>query len=257
LIGAEVDVWDARPDPSIYGGVDLIELDGPSYKITDWKTGKITDETGSVKLLYQVQVMLYAALAQTKSGIIGGGLTFPASGFLENPATRERHEVILDQSECMSLLSDGQTLVQDVNSEVAANPSSANLVTNLAVADIDGCRWCPFRPACPAYLSELPNWMDDDEEVYDVIGTFVEMAPENQLISRGAIVVEDSSGNLWRVALVDLDASRHDNPSTAPFSPQPGDCIGIFNVFRNQKDGLIKGYTHMMANKQTHIIYTD
>jgi len=261
LSGTEVSVKNSISNPIVSGKIDLIIDDGTNLEILDWKMGHILDDNDEIKIEYKVQLQLYAALLERKQIDLGvSPARFPIKATLENPETGQIEILESSQLEpdlCRRILDEAIEIHRDINASVMKNDDTNDLMIDLANPSIDGCRFCPIRPACGAYLDELKKWMKDvDEEtedigVQDVIGEFISKHLSEPRSSIGAIIIKDSSNREWRIAGIDIGADR--NQSTLE-NIRKYDIISVFNIYNNPGCKL-SGYIHAKANLRTHIVY--
>jgi CRISPR/Cas system-associated exonuclease Cas4 (RecB family) len=133
------------------GKIDLIRGDD----LIDYKTGSIFEEDDissapAVKLVYIRQLRIYAWLAHAHSSAgqwVKRGLLYPLAGA---PV-----EVSIVPAECEAEAAAAVALLDAYNTAVAAGTS----LTAMANPSPDACRWCPFKPFCPAFWATVnPDW---------------------------------------------------------------------------------------------------
>jgi PD-(D/E)XK nuclease superfamily len=168
------------------GKIDMIRGDD----LVDYKTGSIfeEDEIGSppaVKPAFVRQLRIYAWLAQSSTGQwVKRGLLFPLAG----PPV----EVPIIPAECEAEATDAVAMLDAYNAAVIAGADP----TALASPSLDACRWCTFKPFCPAFWAAVtPDWSGhlDGEAIRGVV------AEEPQpLLAQGAysLVVDVTEGTL-------------------------------------------------------------
>lgn len=148
--GKIAETWVKTADGKIAGRIDLVDKTSEGIEITDYKTGKIFEDSGQVKEEYVVQLKMYAALYSETHGIWPDKLSL--HGFDVGKVI-----VDFDKKECSNLIEDGKKMLRDITELIKAgvqaddfaNPSPAN------------CRFCLFRPACNKYWEapkELGDW---------------------------------------------------------------------------------------------------
>jgi CRISPR/Cas system-associated exonuclease Cas4 (RecB family) len=136
------EVWVESKDKVVAGSIDEVRFISNEIHLVDYKTGAVLDEnetTSSIKMPYQVQMKLYAALYDETFDV------FPTRLLIKTLNTQE-FEVVFDNEECLTLLSQAKTKIYEVNKiiqkgewETLAAPSPAT------------CRYCQFRPVCKSY----------------------------------------------------------------------------------------------------------
>ncbi len=145
----EVDITAAQG--KLRGKIDLIRGDD----LIDYKTGSIfeDDDIGSapaVKQVYVRQLRIYAWLGHADSSYgrwVKRGLLYPLAGA---PV-----EVPITPAECDAEAAAAIALLDEYNGAVAAGTS----LTTMAKPSPEACRWCPFKPFCPAFWAAVnPDW---------------------------------------------------------------------------------------------------
>ena len=131
------------------GRPDVIRRTEQGSVIEDYKTGSLLEvNTSELKGAYRLQLLLYAALEQERTGEIPHeARLIPLEG---DPATIEVHgdEPIQAARQVIAAL-DGY------NSEVRGGVSPEAL----ANASPEHCRFCPFAVRCPGFWSAVnPDW---------------------------------------------------------------------------------------------------
>ena len=208
LTGPEKPVWDGdTPESSeVYGLIDLVTADGDDYTIVDEKTGAVLTETGNVKEEYQLQLRLYAALFERRSGI------WPTRLIVRDLLQRS-HSVTFTSQECSQLLSEAQQTLRDTNKHILQGATAEDL----AAPAPDECRYCGYRPACPAYWKARHT---GGEWPHDVRGTISE-APFTQRNGNLRVVIGGAEKD---IAVCDL--SRHPDVN----SLRAGSTVAIYSV---------------------------
>jgi hypothetical protein len=186
------------------GKIDMIRGDD----LIDYKTSSIyeDDEVGgapAVKTAYVRQLRIYAWLAQANSSTgrwVNRGLLYPLAGA---PV-----EVPIVPAECETEAAEAIALLDAYNAAVAGGKS----LTEMATPAPDTCRWCPFKPFCPAFWAAVdPSWSGqlDGEAIRGIVA-----APPQPLLAPGAysLVVEVQAGTVApgeSVRLAPLPAQVH------------------------------------------------
>jgi CRISPR/Cas system-associated exonuclease Cas4 (RecB family) len=156
--------WVESKDKIIGGKIDEIRSNNTGLDIIDYKTGAIIDEDllgCKVKIQYQIQMKLYAALYNEHQGV------FPDRLIIKG-LDGEEYEIPFDKDECIELLFQAKKKFREINQiinegrgwELLASPSAAN------------CKYCQFRPVCRNYWRTRG---DGKEWNLDVWGKIVEV----------------------------------------------------------------------------------
>lgn len=187
--------------------------------IQDFKSGPVmeTDEDGTTqpRTSYQVQLKIYAALyAETFD-------RWPDSLQLVSLAGTPT-DVAFDPSECLSLVDQAKTMLQEINASISRH-APETVQSTLANPSPNACRFCPYRPGCPPYRSARTIFPTTDWP-NDLIG-IVEQVTR---LGNSKIMLELTIGNN-SVKIPRLSpGTRH------PFLAEldPGDRAGAFNLYR-------------------------
>lgn len=131
------------------GKIDMLS----GEELIDFKTGEIFEEdeiTGTfvVKPAYVRQMRIYAWLAHSSTGRwVKRGLLYPLAGA---PV-----EVSIVSTECEAEAAEAIALLDAYNTAVTAGSGMAAMGS----PSQDACRWCPFKPFCPAFWQAVtPDW---------------------------------------------------------------------------------------------------
>lgn len=144
------ETWVKTADGKIAGRIDLVDKTIEGIEITDYKTGKIFEDSGQVKEEYLIQIKIYAALYNETHGVWPDKLNLIGLDM-------EKVSIDVDKKECSILIEDAKEMLSETNefietglrAEDFAEPSPAN------------CRFCLFRPACNKYWEvskEMGDW---------------------------------------------------------------------------------------------------
>ncbi len=130
----------------VVGIPDRIEgpLDGAT--IIDFKTGLSAESLGSSFQDYELQIKVYAALYESAAGFWPKKLELHG---LDGSV----HDVPFTTEECADLLLEAERLACDVAKSTALIAEDSAAQNQVASPSAMACRFCPFRPSCPAYLS--------------------------------------------------------------------------------------------------------
>lgn len=219
------ELWVQSDDGLMGGLIDYVEMaaDGPT--IRDYKSGDIAERNssphpGSVKVSYQVQLRLYAALYATTTG------QWPTRLELI-PLTGAAVPVSFDRQVCTALLEDARRTLKNVNEIITSLATAVpEAERRLARPDPSHCWACPFRPGCAAYRTARTAAAEPDEWPKDIIGEVEDI----RTLGNGKllILVRDAGSSLTTVRINGLtpDPTRH----PALHQLQPGDTIGLYNL---------------------------
>jgi len=147
---ASHEVWLQTPNGKVGGYADAIVSTDAGDVIIDYKTGAIVESghgaSGSeVRYDYQIQAKLYAALYNSMCG------KWPASIELVGLDSISR-TIPFRQEECSSLLDEARELIYRINSVISSKTENYVIVLrHLASPSPEVCRFCLYRPCCPAY----------------------------------------------------------------------------------------------------------
>jgi hypothetical protein len=181
------------------GRIDMIRGDD----LIDYKTGSIFEDdeiTGvsAVKPAYVRQLRIYAWLARSSTGQwVKRGLLYPLAGA---PV-----EVPIVPAECENEAAQAVALLDKYNAGVAASTS----MTAMASPSPDACRWCPFKPLCPAFWTTVnPGWIGqlDGEAIRGTVA-----APPQPLLAPGAYSL-----------LIDVEGGTVEPGTSIRLAPLPG-----------------------------------
>ncbi len=164
LASAGFERWVESPDGLVGGYIDHVKMTKTGAVLTDYKSGAILDFTagegsGELKLAYQDQMMLYAALYHGKFGVWPVRLeVVPLQGL---PS-----EIAFDPQESESLLEEATNFLQASMKRIEEVANGKTDIEGLASAETGHCKYCLFRPACQTYwmarqLDPQSKWPSD------------------------------------------------------------------------------------------------
>lgn len=214
----------STPDGKVFGRIDEVAESPEGKVVRDYKSGAIYSAAPggelTVKSDYSLQLRLYAAILAEATGEWPVRLEVVALD-----GTTE--EVSFDERQCEELLGEAKRLLDTTNSVVEAPGSTVERISQLANPTEGACRFCGYRPTCPAYR----DWRGGDVTSWprDLIGAVSEI----QELGNGRLLLEvrlDREEGTYRV--LDLDPSQQRHPALA--SIVPGMPVGIFNLGRSQ-----------------------
>ena len=227
-IGFGCEIWVQSKDGTVGGYIDAAYPTPSGRVIRDFKTGPILEENGNsegaIHPDYVVQIKLYAALYSETFG------EWPSRVELM-PIRGEPLTIAIDPGECAELLQHAKDKRLAVNKQItAALKKGPEAIPSLANPSVSNCRFCLWRPACPAYTEQRRHSTDPDWPA-DLVGSLTSL----QTLGNGRllIIVTDSAGEQKRVRQLDPSPTRH--PALARL--QVGDRVGIYNTRRNPNQG--------------------
>jgi len=145
---AEAEQRQQSEDGTLRGQPDLV-VRSPVHEIRDYKTGSATDDTGSARPDYALQVQLYAALEHDTSG------RWPERGVLI-PLPGDPVNVDIDPQAAAAATQRAAESLSAYNAEVAAGH-----IKGLGSPSPSACRFCDYAPECEAFwLAWEPEWAD-------------------------------------------------------------------------------------------------
>jgi hypothetical protein len=212
------------PGGMVRGEVDSVRASPEGVVIADHKTGELYEDTEdgrTLKAAYVAQLKLYAVLFAYRHG--------------EWPARLELSDlwgnavgVPFRPEECQSLLDATRAALDEVNAKVREVMQGTAGPATLGTPDPEHCRYCPYRPICPAYRDRAAGWAGPDRPL-DVWGRFIRAT----LGGQGLTAVEvEAAGSVVTVRRLDPAPVR--NPALSLL--RPGSRTGIYNL-RPDVDG--------------------
>ena len=140
----------------LFGTPDLVIRRPPPYRIIDYKTGAISDDTGDLKSSYRRQLLLYAHLERS----------MPDGGEAEivevRPLSGGPVSITVDWDEVAAVVDEARNLVEAFNEyrlepEVLANPSMSS------------CGHCPFANSCAVMWNDPPEGLDSAQGIVTAV----------------------------------------------------------------------------------------
>ena len=133
------------PNGLVVGIPDRVEASGHGVKIIDFKTGLSSDTQASAFEDYVLQMKIYAALFHAAA-------EFWPSQLELHGLDGSVHIVPFGTTECANLLAEAEQLARSLAETTANLTDNASAQIQIASPGGETCRFCAFRPACPAYL---------------------------------------------------------------------------------------------------------
>jgi hypothetical protein len=198
------ELWVSTEDGLVGGYIDCAAETPQGIVLRDYKTGVIHDGDGSGALRpsYQLQLRLYAALYHARFG------RWPVR--LEIiPLRGEAIAVPFSSVDCTMALADAVTLLQRVNARVeqVQDASLEDGLMDLASPHPAHCRYCAYRPVCPAYRNRRSVPVEE-RWPSDVLGKFQDsLALGNGRLSLS--VREHGRQDVSRIRGINPDPDRH------------------------------------------------
>ena len=149
------EVWVEAHDGQIGGYIDRATKAEDGVVLSDYKSGTVMTSGKAPSSLvvsrhHREQLMLYAALYRFTYG------DWPVR--LEVvPLHGTAISVQYDVEEADGLLADAMAFLQNANQSIMDVETGRRQIAELASPDSKNCRFCLFRPACPAYWSARPQ----------------------------------------------------------------------------------------------------
>jgi hypothetical protein len=208
------------PDGKIKGELDSIILTTDGIVLGDHKTGPVHEDGPDGRRLkhsFQVQLKLYAALFVSRYDV------WPIR--LELADTfGNTFEVRFTHSECMALVDQAKAALELVNSQVQQIQDTKQSLTVLASPAPENCRFCVYRPICPAYREVTGACMGQAPDYpTDVFGKLINVRTGRWGLQ--TLEIETTGG---RVLIRDLTSDTSRNPALLHL--RPSNQIGVFNL---------------------------
>ncbi|WP_426277704.1 PD-(D/E)XK nuclease family protein [Chryseobacterium sp. S-02] len=219
--------WYETNDKLVGGKIDLVCEYSNRIEIIDFKTGAITDELlddegekfKEVKIDYQAQLKLYAALFHEQTGKKVDRL------FLVD-LQKNKYEISFSFDECNQLIREAKKILMRINEEIATRIFLAN-------PTIENCKFCLNRPVCSYYKKSLSNGL----KTSDIIGRIIKS--QKFLNGNVSLFLQTQIGN---VTIKNFEISFFES-----FNKAIGKEIIIYNV---QADKMENSF---LANQLTRI----
>jgi RecB family exonuclease len=197
--GFGFEVWVESNDGSVGGKIDQVTGTPDAPIIRDYKSGQIAEIhqgeiRAQIKNDYQIQLELYAALYKATHGLWPEALEIV-------PLTGNCRSFPCISSECDELLELARRTRQEINETIGnanQNPSPGFTIDNaLGQPHSETCRYCLYRPRCPAY-QKAETQESDQKWPGDIWGTIREilyanngtksLRVEGERIEKGAVI---------------------------------------------------------------------
>jgi RecB family exonuclease len=213
----------------VNGRIDRVEEDCAGVVLRDYKSGYVpTNDEGMPEAMQDQkdQLKLYAALFAEKFRIWPGKLEIVAVSGAIIPVSFSR-------SECISTLDEAQRCFARINA-VADDGSltAAEQQTALAKPSATGCRGCPYRAKCVAYLITVISRPNRRSWPPDVAGVL----ESQSTLGNGTISLHVKSGSVAiHVRGLEASASRH--PALQQI--KAGAPMSVFSLGRTQSSSTL------------------
>jgi hypothetical protein len=221
-------------DGKVKGRLDVVYPSEDGVVIRDYKTGAILeeDENGveEIKSDYVIQLKLYAALYAERHCV------WPSR--LELCGLDDKlHPVLFSQAECVKTLQDAKDLLSETNNQITSIRSGQMSLTVLANPSHAACRFCGYRPICPAYRSTtIANPGDGQTQFCDIWG--VVKGTSKSRLGLLNLSLSNARGEPPLITIEGFDPSPDRNPALAIL--MAGKRAGVFNVRRTQSPEKFK-----------------
>lgn len=216
----------------LYGTPDLIVRRPLPYRVIDYKTGSVTDDSGALKAGYRQQLLIYAYL---ESKMPDGDEPELA---VVVPLKGDRVEIVVEWPEVEKIVREAHRLI-DVYNEQILEP------LQLAAPSLDPCVHCQFATRCPAFWDRL----DPDSPVSAFAGVITEIDGAASGATSLSIDVTAGSIAAGPLRLGNLRPDRH--PAIA--NVQVGDhirVVGLHLVDDEQRIARARGWTRVSVTPE-------
>jgi hypothetical protein len=219
----------------VSGRIDVALWTPDGVVIRDYKTGGVFDDTEDrgrdIKAAYQHQLKLYAALHADARGVWPVGLELMTLSGDVTP-------VPFTQAECVTLFDEARGRAADLWRQVGEARAGRTSVAALAAPGED-CRWCRYRPVCPAYRPWAESRQPTIQQSRDVWGNVRRVSTTRRSL---AVVELDTPGGPLQV--VDLDPTPDRNPALPGLTP--GAAAAVFDALQ-MTDRTLKAVDRTVA----------
>ena len=206
-------------DGSVSGRLDAAVNTSSGVVIREYKTGSVYEEVEqgepAVKVAHQHQLKLYAALHADARG------TWPVRLEIMTVAG-EIVEIPFSPGECDALIEDAKTSADALWRRVADVRNGRRAIDAIASPG-DPCRWCRYRPVCPAYRPWSETQSGEARGRVDMWGEVRGL--ETNRLGLTVLDLETSEG---KFQVLDLNSSSDRNPALAQMAK--GDRVAVFDA---------------------------
>lgn len=191
-------------DGTVSGRIDIALWTPDGVVIRDYKTGGVLDDAEDgeqeIKVGYQLQLKMYAALHADARGEWPVGLELMTLAGEITP-------VPFTQAECVALFDEARSRAADLWRCVGEVRVGRAALTALATPG-EACRWCRYRPVCPAYRPWTESQLPADSWSRDVWGIVRGVST-----TRRSLAVVELDTPRGPLQLIDLDPAPDRNPA--------------------------------------------
>ena len=169
ILGVERRVASEKLD--LAGRTDLIEMDGDSVCVVDFKLGLSLDESGEPKHEYLLQLAAYALIVKEVLGDVSVSLE------LRSPKKTFRREFDLTQE---------SKILDTLKTMRATLPREKSLDQAILAREGEHCLACGYRPMCSNYQNRLRQSRSIDVDFVsplDISGEVISLTSEGELAS--------------------------------------------------------------------------
>jgi len=218
--GTGFELWVESHDNSVGGWIDAVRKTKDGIVLSDFKSGEVLERPEGIpqkqlKESHCIQLKLYAALYfQTYGGWPDTIQVVQLTGAkLEVPFTPE---------ECSQLLVEAAHTLKSLNADItSALPS---LYESLGTPSPQNCRFCSYRPVCPAYRKTRERGKPQNGWPGDAFG----MVWDINLLNDGRVNLRVSSDGGEKHTFRALSSLLLRHPAIQAI--RRGDYVGIFNA---------------------------
>jgi hypothetical protein len=220
VAGTGFELWVESHDKSVGGWIDAVRRTKDGIVLSDFKSGEVLERPEGIpqnqlKESHRIQVKLYAALYFQTYGIwpITIQIVPLAGAKLVVPFTNE---------ECGQLLDEAAVTLKSLNSLIAAGGPS--IYEALGTPSPQNCRFCSYRPGCPAYRKAHSRDRQADGWPVDAFGKVWDI----NVLRDGGVNLRTSGARGEQLTFRALSSVSQRHPALQ--SIQRGDHVGIFNA---------------------------